>query len=506
MKNATKASLMSKERKALSQLHESPHLHIKRGEQKAFALFLSAATNVPAYKAFLKKHKISAARTKTIRDFDKLPVMDKSNYLRLAPYRDLFSKREFSATTISATSGSTGEPFYFPRTWKSDDDYQRFSESFLYDQFDIDHKKTLAIVGFGMGMWIAGISTYTYLYNLARQGLPLTVMPIGFNIETILSSVKNFGHYYDQIILTGYPPLIKDILDRGKSEGIDWKKYSLKIITSGEGFTEPYRDYIAELAGVKKVSRDIVGLYGSTELGGMGHETTLSVLIRRLAYKNKELREALFGSTNILPSFVQYHPDIVYFEAKNGELLATGSGSSIPLIRYRFPDRGGVLSYEKTATILKKFNIDMHTLLKSEGYLEKHMKLPFLYVSERSDGAISVVGANIFPQQIKEALYDPRIKQHITGKFHITTKEKKGATQQFVIYIEMRLNIKKSSELTRTIQMIISKHLKMKSAEYAHILEHKKKEALPTIVLTPYHEAPYFEIGKKHRWLKKLPS
>ena len=36
---------------------------------------------------------------------------------------------------------------------------------------------------------------------------------------------KKLVDQFEQIVISGYPPYIKDIIDNGKFHGIDWKKY-----------------------------------------------------------------------------------------------------------------------------------------------------------------------------------------------------------------------------------------------------------------------------------------
>lgn len=477
----------------------------KMGERHAMQLFAFAAKTVPAYKTFLLKNGVRPALIKHIKDYQKVPIMNKNIYLRKYSYPDLFPNRELTAThTFSATSGSTGEPFYFPRNSVGDKQYQYFSEVFLVDQFAINQKKTLVILSFGFGMWIAGISTFTYLNALAEKGYPLTVVPTGPNIHFFLGTIKKFAKEYDQVILFGYPPLLKDILDEGQHYGVSWKKYHIKIVTSGEGFSEEFRSYIAKKAGIKNPLLDIVGLYGSTELSGMARETPLSILIRKIAQQHKKVFSELFPGVSSMPSLCQYHPQLIYFEEQEGNLLVTGNASVTPLLRYQFPDRGGVISYNTMRAKLRGVGFDMDALIRKANIARYVMKLPFVYVSERSDKALFFYGINIYPESIKIALFEKSITHLVTGRFYMETIEDKTMRKILNIHIELKAGLHKNEAIHRAVHATVITVLRTRHAEYNHLFLQFPKRALPHINLWNYHSKPYFEIGQKHRWIPKF--
>ena len=94
----------------------------KRGEEMAFKLFKDMATRVPAYKKFLIENKVDINKVKTFKDTLFIPPVDKDNYLRKYELSELCwdGVLDKSSWVIASTSGSTGEPFYFPRTNEQD--------------------------------------------------------------------------------------------------------------------------------------------------------------------------------------------------------------------------------------------------------------------------------------------------------------------------------------------------------------------------------------------------
>lgn len=480
----------------------------KRGERYALAMFRYAYKTVPAYKKFLTAHGIHGDKIKTIADFSALPVMDKHSYLGKYDYQDLFPNRDLSSvTTISATSGSTGEPFYFPRGEEQDWQARYVGEIFLANQFGAGDKdkSTLAIIGFGMGIWIGGILTYKYFNTLAQKGYRLASIPVGSNVETFLKAVKKFAPLYNQIILVGYPPFIKDAIDQAHEYGVDWKKHTVKILTAAEGYSENFRAYIAKKTFLKNPLTDTINIYGTVELGTMAHETPLSNLIRKIAVERPEVFATIFPDVNLnrLPTLVQYHPYIVYFEEAAGEVVATGCGSSMPLLRYRFPDRGGVIPYDTMAAKLKSVGVDILADARKMKIADTIMRLPFVYIYERSDHAVIIRGANIYAEEVRAALQNPSLEKSVTGKFTMSRQESKDMDEYLEINVELKKGVSASPVLAEKIKNIIVDFLNKNNSEFSDQYQSVPKIMTPPIVLWPYQDAVYFRSGIKQKWVRK---
>jgi phenylacetate-CoA ligase len=88
-----------------------------RIEQQALALFQSVAAGVPAYRDFLAEHDVDPAAVREMADFRALPLLTKANYLRRHSLTRLCRDGELSGCDmIAVSSGSTGEPTFWPRT------------------------------------------------------------------------------------------------------------------------------------------------------------------------------------------------------------------------------------------------------------------------------------------------------------------------------------------------------------------------------------------------------
>ncbi len=476
----------------------------KNGEEMVMRVFDFVFNNVPAYKELLKSLKIDGKKIKTIEDFKKLPVTDKNTYLRKFPFLDLLPNRDISqATTISATSGSTGEPFCFPRGEEQDAQYEYIAELFLKNSFEIDGKKTLGLIGFGLGIWIGGIFTYKNLNRISSKGHNLTLMTIGANIEMFLMALKKMASNYDQVLIMGYPPFIKDVIDEAKDYGIDWKNYNVKILTAAEGYSEKFRDYISAKAHLKNPLKDTVNIYGTVEMGTMAHETPLTNLIRKISLEDKKIFEVIFPKANRLPTLAQYYPEIIHFEEVNGEVIASGYCSSIPLLRYRFPDMGGVIKFDEMVLKLKSIGIDILSEAKKYGIEDRVLRLPFVYVYDRTDHAIILRGANIYAEEIKNALHKEDLHNLVTGKFTMIKNENKKMDEYLEINIELKKKIKPNKNHSNKILKNIVDELVKSNNEFCYLYSSDAKRVTPKIILWPYQHERHFKPGGKQKWVKK---
>lgn len=487
---------------------KSPSVWEKQGDAMALKLFQFASTTVPAYQAFLRNHGINPKRIRTIADFKTLPVTDKNSYLRAFPYEDLFPHRDIAvSTTIAATSGSTGEPFYFPRGEMQDAQYEYVAELFLKNQFEIDTKRTLAVIGFGLGIWIGGIFTYKIVNRIAARNKKLTLIPVGPNKELFLKSLKKFAPYYDQVILMGYPPFIKDIVDEAPLHGIRWRDYRIRILTATEVFSEDFREYLAAKASLQNSLTDVINIYGTVELGTMAHETALTTLIRKLACKDPRVFKSVFSDSSRLPTLAQYHPALVYFEQYHDEVIGSGFGSSLPLVRYRFLDRGEVLAFEEVIARLRSVGIDMLLEARKHRIANCVLKLPFVYVYERSDSTTTLFGINIYTEYLRAALEAKSIAKFVTGKLTMITKNDKDQNQFLEVNVEMKKGVRPSKAFTAAVQDAIVHVLLERSTEY-HYLYHgttkgHQTKLKPKIIAWSYGHALHFGGGGKQKWVKK---
>lgn len=475
----------------------------KQGEEKALSLFHQAARRVPAYKDFLKRHKVSPEKIKHFKDFQYIPPVSKKNYLQQYPLQKLCWDGSLGNNSVfSSTSGSTGIPFYFPRNQMLDFQSSIYHEAFLDNDSIVKKKSTLVVICFGMGVWIGGLITFRAFQQIAERGKSLSIITPGINKKEILGTIKNLGGQFERVILCGYPPFIKDIIDEGEDYGIHWKKLNLRIVFAAEAFSEEFRSYIVKKSGMKNPFSDTMNIYGSADLGTMATETPLSILIRRLSLRNKNLYQALFSQTFRLPTLVQFNPLAVNFEEFEGKILCTGN-SVVPLLRYDIGDRGGVYEFNKLLDICKKNGVDLLDEIRYSKIVKTVSRLPFVYIYERTDLSTKLYGAIVFPEHVREALQERRLTSVLTGKFTLLTKFDSQHNQFLEVNIELRQKQKPSKALKYLAQNLILKNLLKRSAEYKNNYNVIPEKVTPKIIFWPYEDHLYFKPGIKQNWVKK---
>lgn len=503
-----KKTLPTDAKELLSQLKTMSEAHwLSRGETQAIQLFSEMAQRVPAYQDFLKKNKVKAEQVKTISDFRNLPLTNKENYLLSYPIESLCWDGKFGGEkwTIASTSGSTGEPFYFPRTRFQDEQFALTAEICLTDFFDIDKKSTLFIDCFALGVWIGGMFMYQAVKYLIDSGrYPLSIVTPGADKTEAIKAIKNLAPKFDQIIIGGYAPLVKDLIDVGYLEGLPWPNYNVRYFFAAEGFTEGYRDYIIKKGGAKNVFTDAINHYGTADLGTMANETPLSILIRRLAVEDESLATALFSQPHKQPTLTQYIPELYYFEQVGNRVVCSSCGG-MPLVRYDLKDRGGVLTTDQIADILKAKNLDLDKEIKQQGIEKLVWNLPFVYLYERDDLTVSIYSVNIYPESIRKALQKTELEKYLTGKFTMLVDYDQEQNQFLQINLEMQSGQTENDDLGKNALDSIVTQLLKENSEWRdfHANESIRHKVTPKLVFWPYQDPLYFKPGGKQKWVKK---
>ena len=307
------------------------NLHTEHApDQAALALFHSVAATVPAYRAFLAEQGLEANAIQTVEDFKSVPSTTKQNYQSRYPLADLCRDGELaSCDFIAVSSGSTGQPTFWPRFLSDELSIVTRFEQIFHDSFEAELRRTLAVVCFTLGTWVGGMFTANCCRYLSSKDYPITVITPGNNKEEIYRVVTELGPAFEQVVLLGYPPFLKDIVDGGIARGIDWRPYRLKFVMAGEVFSEEWRTLVGERVGSDRPCYNSASLYGTADAGVLANETPLSICIRRFLAGNPAAARALFGESR-LPTLAQYDPLSRFFEQDGQSLLFSGE-NGIPL-------------------------------------------------------------------------------------------------------------------------------------------------------------------------------
>jgi len=449
------------------------------------ALFHRVVATVPAYRAFLAEHGVDPTVVRTAEDFSTLPFTDKPGYINRHRLPELCRDGDLTGCDmIAVSSGSSGSPTIWPRTAADELQIARRFEQVFADGFNAAGRSTLAVVCFPLGTWVGGLFTTACLRHLSAKGYPLTVVAPGNNKAEILRVLPELGQHFDQIVLLGYPPFLKDVVD----SGTDWPRYRIKLVFAGEVFSEQWRELIAARAGVADPVRDCASLYGTADAGVLGNETPQSVSIRRFLADRPELARELFGDWR-LPTLVQYDPGSRFFEVHDGQLAFTGD-NGVPLIRYRIGDEGGIVGHGEMLDFCRR-----HGFTPPAG-----TALPFVFVFGRSLFTVSFYGANVYPENVTVGLEQPGISDWVTGKFVLETYEDALGDRRLRVTVELAPDAAGDADsLARSIR----DQLVRLNSEFAHYVPPERQ--LPEIQLRATGDPEYFPVGVKHRYTRSSP-
>ena len=465
-------------------------------EVELLKLFHNVANTVPAYKAFLQENKINPESIKTFSDFQSLPLLTKQNYIQKYPLNDLCRDGEInSCDFISVSSGSTGKPTFWTRFISDEYEIATRFEQIFRDSFDADQKNTLAVVCFSLGTWVGGIYTANCCRHLAAKGYPITVVTPGNNKTEIFRVIRELAPLFKQVVLLGYPPFLKNVIDSGIADGITWDKFKIKLVMAGEVFSEEWRSLVGERIGSTNHYYDSASLYGTADAGVLGNETPLSICIRRFFAENPDSAREFFGESR-LPTLVQYDPTSRYFEIDNGTLLFSGN-NGIPLIRYHIADTGGIITYGDMLKYLASKNFDPIAELAAINN-QKIYSLPFVYVFGRSNFIISYYGANIYPENIQVGMEQPEVRKLVTGKFFMAIQQDQDQNPILTIAVELAPQITATETIKDTIAASVTNQLLRLNSEYANYVAPEYQT--PQINLYAFGDPEYFPIGVKHRY------
>jgi phenylacetate-CoA ligase len=454
---------------------------------RALEVFRRAAARVPAYRVFLAGAGIDPA---AVRAVGEVPTISKESYLRRHPLAELCLDGSLAGCdTVAVSSGSTGVPTYFPRGWRHEAEVVWRFEQVFRDTFAAHQKSTLAVVCFPLGTWVGGMFTAACCRQLALKGYPLMVVTPGNQPPEIVRAVRELGPSYEQVVLLGYPPFLKDVIDGAFAEGLALPP--LRLVLAGEVVSETWRDLLAERTRCGDMLRGSASLYGTADAGVLGNETALSVAIRRFCAERGEVAEAIFGARR-LPTLVQYDPMDRYFEAEGDALVFTGEGGGIPLVRYAIGDTGGVLGYEAMLAAMHGHGF------RTDGIPSR--PLPFVWVFGRAQHAVSFYGANVFAETVRLGLESPAHAASFSGKFVMECAEDERGDRRLRIDVELARGVAPDDALAALAARAIEAAILDASSEYGAYVPAARR--LPEVTLRRHADPAVFPVGVKHRYVR----
>jgi phenylacetate-CoA ligase len=203
-------------------------------------------------------------------------------------------------------------------------------------------------------------------------------------------------------------------------------------------------------------------------------------MIRKLCLKEAPLRKTLFGEDSRLPMLFQYNPLDHFIEIIDKEIVVTVSKpwTLSPRIRYNIKDEGGMIVFDEMKEKLRAHNIDLLELERECHYPRWY--LPFLYVYGRKDSTISVMGANIYPEDVENVVYSDSYLAKNINSFCLSLEEDANGNPRPCFYFEI-FNMNQGPEVAKRLGDILSSGLAELSLDYRTAQKEHPQVADPVI-------------------------
>jgi len=391
----------------------------KIGMLRAHAVYLKAKDHCPAYRAFLADEGCRKHGRWQLAD---LPVTTKENYVKKYSIveRCYDGKLPAAGVVIDESSGSSGVPNNWVRSADEREDVKRILQ--LNYQLIYRDSGCILLNCFALGPWATGMNVSMSLVDVG------ILKSIGPDQKKLENTLEIFGQDYRYLIF-GYPPFIKSFVDTTR---LDLTQYRMDLIVGGEGISEPLRAHLLQYF------QTVISSYGASDLEiNIGVETELTIKLRRLCMKDRELSQSLFGR-EMPPMIFQYNAlDYIIETTPAAEILFTigRQTSAAPKLRYNLHDLGGTITHKQLAQKLTARGIDIRELAKPQS------SFPLLYVFGRSDLTVPFFGAKVYPTDIEEIINaDANLVTQINS-FQIASYEDEAINRRLQIRLETVKNL-----------------------------------------------------------------
>ncbi|HPG56994.1 MAG TPA: o-succinylbenzoate synthase [Candidatus Wallbacteria bacterium] len=458
-----------------------------------------AVEKTPAYKKFIETACGGLPSVKSPEDFKKLPFMDKPSYINAYAITERCSGGALDrAHFIAHSSGTSGKHVYWPCSRETEIGYWKRTFEELDRNYKISSTPTLVVLGLLMGGNLSGALFAYVLRAIGIETGTITLITPGREEKECMEAIAEFSKYYRQTILFSYGPTAKNILERLATEGVDIKKYNIKLRLIGEGYSESFRDRVNELLGYPYgFLTSISSGYGATDFRSVGKETPLCIAIKRLLHENGLLKKILGYET--MPTICQYSPSDIFIEEVDGELVMTRPGI-IPLIRYRSNDAGFVMDYDKMMALVKENGLDPFKLMSERGYDPAGAdKKPFVIVSGRKDG-LTFMGSKLSVGVIKAVIERvPYLNDRLSGEFQMSRYETENGDPRLALALVPKAGAE-DIDLTKAAELIADKLGEIQGGIYAKVLADNRSAAVPAVKLVRREEI-MTPVSFKIRWI-----
>ncbi len=190
-----------------------------------------------------------------------------------------------------------------------------------------------------------------------------------------------------------------------------------------------------------------------------------------------------------------YNPLMHWIEINSGrEMVFTITRLNIlsPRIRYNIHDEGGIMSFPEMVEKCKNAGLDLAKMFGEE--FDSLPKLPFMWIYGRKDSTISVMGANIYPEDLEAALYANAELAKLVSSFSMSLWEEGSEVRPKFDFEISRLGDLQESAAENLKQAFASKileHLKALNKDFAEAWHEHPHTLMPVIGLYATGQGPF---------------
>lgn len=316
---------------------------------------------IPSYRSKMDKVGIKPKDIQTLKDLEKLPFTDKSDFQENYPM-GLFARPRKELVRVHASSGTTGKPTIVGYT-RNDMNVWTNNVSRIACMGGATGDD-IAQIAFGYGMFTGALGLHAGLENIGASVMPMS----SGNTRRQVMFMQDMG----TTLLVATPSYALYLGESVRAMGLDPEEdIHVHIgLFGGEGMTEAMRDEMHRIWGKSFLCTQN---YGMSELCGPG-----------VSGECEELQGMHVNEDWFIPEIIDPDTGEVLPPGTRGELVVTCLGKeALPLVRYRTKDISKLM-YEPCPC--------GRTTVRMEN------------LSGRSDDMLVIRGVNVFPTQIEEVL------------------------------------------------------------------------------------------------------
>ena len=409
----------------------------------AIEAFRNAAARVPAYQRILREAGVSVARIEEPDDFNRLPILEKQSTFQRFDVEQLCVDGVLGRPGTLLTSSGHSGIFAFGIT---DADMLEAGVQWIDDSLDF---------------LFAVRSQPTLLVNCLPMGVKVptracTLAETSVRADMTIGLIKSFGRHFAQVIIIGEAAFLKNVLELGRRNGLEWREHVVHLILGEEPLAENARSYLAGLLGHDRERPEKGIVFSSMGVAELGLNLFFEVppiapliLLRRLLHEDAELRKAFFGSSELVPVLFTYDPERIFVQFDDaGKLIITTLDLRlrVPLIRYAPGDRGSFIKLPPNVRPTLEANGVSWSLLES---------IPIVAIDGRGEYA-SAGDARVYPEAVKEGLYHSyALAERTTANFRLISNP-----TEVEIRVQLSPGVERSPSLNAEYRAAISNYVR----------------------------------------------